>query len=180
METLNKTLAGSRKITTFPHYQEVYPRENSNSRELTSVSASEDQGGKTAPVFMKPGADTALEQGSPSSWKRITFTSWRFSSSKAAPMSWRARQRREQQILLQGSEACGRQRGMSCRERREEMPFLEGDKARQTNRQNIKWDLAKLPGSWSPTVIITTAIKLLFFTSAVTNSNSCQLKQEGL
>lgn len=49
METLNKTLAESRKITTFPHYQEVYPRENSNTRELASVSASEDQGEKNSP-----------------------------------------------------------------------------------------------------------------------------------
>lgn len=69
----------------------------------------------------------------------------------------------------------------ACRERTEEMPFPEGDKARQTDRQNIKWDLAKLPGLWSPAVIITTT-KLLFFffRSAVTNSNTCQLKQEGL
>lgn len=46
METLSKTLAESRKITTFSHYQEVYPRENINNRELASISASEDQGGK--------------------------------------------------------------------------------------------------------------------------------------
>lgn len=50
METLNKILAESSKvkIITFPCYQEVYPRENINHRELASISASEDQGRKIA------------------------------------------------------------------------------------------------------------------------------------